>query len=336
MANMHRRQSLKLMASAAAFAATPALAQTAKPMRGVMPIVVTPYKPDGGVDYDDLAKQMRFYDKCGCTGAAWPQGNGDVMLLTRDERMQGMKVIADACRGTRVASVIGVQAATRAEMLDYARYAETLNPDALIAMPPSAEQTDAGYRDYFTALATLSKRPIFIQTTISGMPKALAPGVEMMADLARQFPHLGHIKEETPPLVERMRAEVKLRPPFRSVFGATGGDGWLYELRMGLDGEMTAQGMYGDVMVAIWNNYQAGRREQAADAFAKLLLMKNCEAQIPGTERYIWQKRGVFKSRAQRRGAPKGQAIILSLPQDAIDEIEFRFATLKPYLTASV
>src|SRR5262249_6869288 len=145
-----------------------------------------------------------------------------------------------------------------------------------------------------------------------------------------------HIKEETPPLVSRMKAEVKLRPPIKSVFGATGGDGWLYELRLGLDGEMTAQGMYGDVMVAIWNNYQAGRREQAADAFAKLLLMKNCEAQIPGTERYIWQKRGVFKSRAQRRGAPKGQAIIPDLPQDAIDEIEFRFATLKPYLTATV
>jgi len=118
------------------------------------------------------------------------------------------------------------------------------------------------------------------------------------------------------------------------VFGATGGDGWLYELRLGLDGEMTAQGMYGDLMVAIWTLYQNGRREQAADAFAKLLLMKNCEAQIPGTERYIWKKRGVFKSTAQRRGASAGQAIVPELAPDAIAEIEFRFATLRPYLTA--
>ena len=328
-----RRGSLGLMVSAAVLAVTPAAAQSApKPMRGVMPIVVTPYRPDAAVDYDDLARQMVFYDKCGCTGAAWPQGNGDILLLSRQERLQGMKVIADACRPTKVASVLGVQGATKAEMLDYAHYAESLQPDALIAMPPSAEQSEAGYHDYFAALATLSKRPIFIQTTISGAPGALAPSVELMVQLAREFPHLAYIKEETPPLVARMKAEAKQRPPLKSVFGATGGDGWLYELRLGLDGEMTAQGMYGDVMVAIWNLYQGGRREQAADAFSKLLLMKNCETQIPGTERYIFKKRGVFKSTAQRRGAPVGKVIIPELAADAIAEIEFRFATLKPYL----
>jgi dihydrodipicolinate synthase/N-acetylneuraminate lyase len=258
------------------------------------------------------------------------------LLLSKDERLKGMKVIADACRSRKVASVLGVQAATKAEMLDYARYAETLEPDALIAMPPSAEQTESAYHDYFAALATLSKRPIFIQTTITGAPNALAPSVELMVRLAREFPHLGHIKEETPPLVARMKAEVAQRPPLKSVFGATGGDGWLYELRLGLDGEMTAQGMYGDVMVAIWTLYQNGQREQAADAFSKLLLMKNCEAQIPGTERYIFKKRGVFKSTAARRGAPKGQVIIRDLPPDAIAEIEFRYATLKPYLKVAM
>jgi dihydrodipicolinate synthase/N-acetylneuraminate lyase len=334
---LNRRDTLKCLTSATVFAAAPAAAQNvrpAKPMRGVMPIVVTPYTPDGKVDYEDLAKQMLFYDQCGCTGGAWPQGNGDLLLLSKDERMRGMKVIANACRSTKVASVLGVQAATKAEMLDYARYAESLQPDALIAMPPSAEQTEEGYHDYFAALATLSKRPVFIQTTITGAPYALAPSVELMVRLAREFPNLAYIKEETHPLVARMKTEVRQRPPLKSVFGATGGDGWLYELRLGLDGEMTAQGMYADVMVAIWTLYQSGRREQAADAFSKLLLMKNCEAQIPGTERYIFKKRGVFKSTASRRGAALGKVIIPELASDAIAEIEFRFATLKPYLTA--
>jgi 4-hydroxy-tetrahydrodipicolinate synthase len=316
---------LALTLTAPAFAA-------AKPMRGVMPIVVTPYTLEGAVDYDDLAKQMVFYDRCGCTGGAWPQGNGDLLLLSKEERRRGMKVIADACRGRKVASVLGVQAATKAEMLEYARYAESLEPDALIAMPPSAEQSESAYHDYFAALAKLSKRPIFIQTTITGQPKALAPSVQLMVRLAREFPHLGHIKEETPPLVTRMKAEAARRPPLTSVFGATGGDGWLYELRLGLDGEMTAQGMYADVMVAIWTHYQEGRRARAADAFSKLLLMKNCEAQIPGTERYIFRKRGVFKTTASRRGAPAGKVIVRDLAPDAVEEIEFRFATLKPYL----
>ena len=297
-----------------------------------MPIAVTPYRADGAVDYEDLARQMVFYDRCGCTGSVWPQGSSDVQLLSKDERLRGMKVIADACRTTKVASVLGVQGATKAEMLDYARYAETLQPDALIAMPPLAEQTEAAYHDYFSALATLSKRQIIIQTTISGAPNALAPSVELIVRLAQEFPNLAYIKEETPPLVARMKTEAAQRPPLKRVFGASGGNGWLYELRLGLDGELTAQGMYGDLMVAIWTLYQSGRHEEAADAFAKLLLMKNCEAQILGTDRYIFKKRGVFKSTSQRRGAPAGKAIIPELAPDAIAEIEFRFATLKPYL----
>jgi len=56
-----RRNALALMSS---MVLTPqALAQGApKPMRGVMPIVVTPYTPGGAVDYEDIARQMVFYD----------------------------------------------------------------------------------------------------------------------------------------------------------------------------------------------------------------------------------------------------------------------------------
>ena len=67
--DLSRRHTLALMASTAGLLTVPALAQgMAKPMRGVMPIVVTPYMPDGAVDFADLAKQMVFYDRCGCSG----------------------------------------------------------------------------------------------------------------------------------------------------------------------------------------------------------------------------------------------------------------------------
>lgn len=331
---LQRREAI--LATAAAFFSTilprAAICAGSKPLMGVMPIVVTPYTPSGAVDFEDLAKQMRFYDRLGCTGAVWPQGNGDVNLLSKEERMTGMKVIANACRPTKVASILGVQAATTEEMLQYARYAERLSPDALIAMPPSAEQSMQDYHDYYAALAKLTKRPVVIQTTISGAPHALAPSVDLIVELAKEFPNVAYVKEETSPLVARMKAEVQQHGVLKGVFGASGGDGWLYELRLGLDGEMTAQGMYADLMVAIFNSYRQGRLAEAGDAYSKLLLMKNCEFKIPGTERYIFKKRGVFKSTAQRRGAPKGKVIIPELSADAIAEIEYRYSLLKPYL----
>ena len=34
----------------------------------------------------------------------------------------------------------------------------------------------------------------------------------------------------------------------KAVFGASFADGWLYEMRLGLDGVMTGEGMYADLM----------------------------------------------------------------------------------------
>ena len=330
-----RRKALRLLGAAPLATAAPARAVGAKPLHGIMPIVTTPYTPSGAIDFDDLASEMKFYDRIGCTGAVWPQASSDVRLMSTDERMRGMTVIADACRPLKVASILGVQAATTDEMLAYARHAEALQADAVIAMPPSApqEQTIEGFHAYFAALARSVRRPVVLQTNIPGMPESLVPPVELILRLAREFPNLAYVKEESLPLVPRMKEEVRHHDVLKGVFGASGGNGLLYEMRLGLDGEMTGQGAYGDVMVAVFNLHRQGRQAEAADAFAKWLLMKSCEETIPGTQRYVFVKRGVFKSAAARRGAV-GAMNTAQLSPDAIAEIEMRFAALGPYLAA--
>ena len=331
-----RRDALGLLGAAPLAAAGPARAAQTKPLRGIMPIVTTPYTPSGAIDFEDLATEMKFYDRIGCLGAVWPQGSSDVGLMSKGERMHGMTVIAEACRPLKVASILGVQGATRDEMLEYARHAETLRPDAVIAMPPSApeEQTIEAFHAYFAALAAIAQRPVVLQTNVPGLRDALTPPVELILRLAREFPNLVYVKEESLPLVPRMKEEVRHHDLLKGVFGASGGNGLLYEMRLGLDGEMTGQGAYGDVMVAVFDLHRQGRHAEAADAYAKWLLMKNCEDSIPGTQRYIFVKRGVFKSAAARRGAV-GAMATPQLTADAIAEIEMRFATLKPYLAAA-
>jgi dihydrodipicolinate synthase/N-acetylneuraminate lyase len=330
-----RRDAMGLLSVAPLAVAGPARAAGGKPLQGIMPIVTTPYTPSGAIDFEDLASEMRFFDRIGCLGAVWPQASSDIRLMSTDERMRGMTVIAEACRPLKVASILGVQGATTEEMLAYARHAETLQADAVIAMPPSAPeaQTIEGFYAYFAALARAVKRPVVLQTNIPGV-NAMVPPVEFILRLAREFPNLVYVKEESLPLVPRMQEEVRHHDLLKGVFGASGGNGLLYEMRLGLDGEMTGQGAYGDVMVAVFNLHRQGRFAEAADAHAKWLLMKNCEESIPGTQRYIFVKRGVFKSASARRGAV-GAMAAPQFSADAIAEIEMRFATLKPYLAAA-
>jgi 4-hydroxy-tetrahydrodipicolinate synthase len=308
-----------------------------KPLRGAFMILHTPFTADGMVDWDDLSREAAFVDRAGCQGIVWPQGSSAVATLTKDERLRGMEVLAKAVQGRKVALVLGVQGRDTAEMLEYTARAEALAPDAVIAMPPTNATSLDDYRSYFRALAGAARRPVILQT--SGGARNLVPPVDLIVDLAREFPNCGYVKEESAPVLDRMREEVRQRPPMRGVFGASFGVGWLYEMRLGLDGVITGNAMYADVMARMWDLHGAGRRDELRDAYSKFLLLRNLDEQVPGTSLYVMKKRGIFKTTATRAGAPApGQppkVNHVALPQDAIEEIEYRFAALKPYLVTS-
>ena len=300
-------------------------------MRGVFIILTTPFTATGEVDWDDLAREALFVDRCGCQGLVWPQGSSGVANLTKAERLHGMEVLAAAARGKPVALVLGVQGRDTAEMLEFARRAEALAPDAMIAMPPSAAHSIDEYREYFRALARATSRPVIIQT--SGGARDLPPTVDLIVELAREFPHMAYVKEESAPLVERMKAELTQRPTLKGVFGASLGAGWLYEMRLGLDGVITGMGMYPDLMARIWALHEQGQADAVRDAYGRFLLMRNLSQQIPGADLYLFKKRGVFKTTAARTGGAAAWKVrSYDLAADEVAEIDHRFAALAPYL----
>ena len=124
-------------------------------------------------------------------------------------------------KARKTALVLGVQAANTAQMLEFVEKAESLAPDALIAMPPYEGKSLDEYRAYYRALARASHRPIFMQTT--GGAKGIDPPVEFLVDLAREFPNLGHVKEELEPLFRRMKTLIRNKPAVKAVFSGMDG-----------------------------------------------------------------------------------------------------------------
>ena len=106
-----------------------------------------------------------FVDRGGCSGIVWPQGSSSVATLTKDERLHGMEVLAKAAKGKRLTLVLGVQGKDTAEMLEYARRADALGTDAMIAMPPTTGKSMDDYRAYFRALGGATTRPSIVQTS---------------------------------------------------------------------------------------------------------------------------------------------------------------------------
>lgn len=302
----------------------PAGAAPGKPLRGIFIIMSTPYTAARAVDYEDLAHETEFLERCRVHGIVWPQLASEYYELTMEERMRGMEVLAKAARGRAPALVLGVQGANLNEAMRYLRHAEKLDPDALIAIPPREAKSPEDYREYWSALAGATRRPLFMQTT--GGAKGINPSTDMLIELSAKYPNLGYIKEEVHPIVERMKELAQARPKVKAIFSGGGGRGMLYEARLGMDGTMPGAS-YADLYPQIWEAYQAGRHAEAREIFPKLLLMLNCDEQVPGTRQYIMKKRGVFKTTVSRLGDVR-------YTSQAIDEIEFCWEACKPHLRA--
>jgi dihydrodipicolinate synthase/N-acetylneuraminate lyase len=304
----------------------PAASMPAKPMQGAFIILSTPYTASKAVDWEDLAGEVDFLDRCGVHGLVWPQLSSELLQLSKQERMRGMEVLSKAVKGKSPVLVLGVQGDDTKEMLEYASHAEKFAPDGMIAIPPKKAASLDDYREYFRALCKLANRPIFIQTS-GGAPNVVA-SVDFMLEMAREFPNFGYVKEEHDPVIPRMQELIEHRPdPIKRVFGAHYGNGWLYEMRLGSDGTITGGAMYGDIYARLWNLHRENKLEETRDLYSKLLLMLNLDQDIPGTRLYILKKRGIFKTSVSRQREYK-------LTSGEIAEIEYRFDALKPYLKA--
>jgi 4-hydroxy-tetrahydrodipicolinate synthase len=296
-------------------------ASTAKPLRGAFPIMATPYTEAKAIDYEDLGGEVEFMVRCGVQGMVWPQLASEVAFLTKEERLRGMEIVAKAAKGKKPALVLGVQGANTDEMLEYARHAERLQPDAVIAIAPAQGKSIEDFRVYYRALCQTAKRPVFIQTT--GGPKGLEPPIDFIVELAREFPTFGYVKEELG--LQRMKDLAKYRPAIKTIFSGTGG--WPYEMRLGFDGMMPGS-PFADIYAQLWTLHEAGQMDKVRDLFSRLALMTTLEQQIPGMRLYVMKKRGVFKTMMSRRTEFKASP-------EAIQEIDESFALLKPYLKVS-
>jgi 4-hydroxy-tetrahydrodipicolinate synthase len=291
-----------------------------EPYRGVFIIMQTPFLDSGEMDGDSLRRETDFLVRCGVHGLVWPAGAGETDSLTHEERVEYSKVVVDECRG-RIPVAIGVHAPNKEEAVEYAKQAEAIGADAMLALSQTDDTEDlAVLTEYFTAITQASKLPLIIQVS----SKALT--VDYLIDLAKKLPTFRYVKEEqrpVPPRIDRYVAEAKgLLTPM------TGGGSrnLLNEMARGSCGTMPGAG-FGDVQAQIWDLYDSGQKDKARDLFAKMLMMAVLELHTGYVvQKEILKRRGVFTTTKMR--APEQQR-----PMDAGDqrELDAIFEVLKPY-----
>jgi 4-hydroxy-tetrahydrodipicolinate synthase len=78
---------------------------------GVLPVLATPFAPDGQPDANGLRRIARYVVGAGADGVVYPGVASEYDMLTPAERVELTAVVADEARG-RVALVVGGSAPT--------------------------------------------------------------------------------------------------------------------------------------------------------------------------------------------------------------------------------
>ncbi|SDX43409.1 dihydrodipicolinate synthase family protein [Litoreibacter albidus] len=270
---------------------------------GVFVIAVTPFTPDGGIDFESCDKMVDFYLDVGATGLTVLGMMGEAPKLTVEESRDVVARILARVNG-RVPVVVGVSAPGFAQIETLTKMVMDLGAAGVMIAPPSSLRTDDQIVNYYTQVAALIGDVPFV---LQDFP--LVTGVQMaskvIARIANDVPTCVCLKHEDWPGLEKistLRADGVLNKRI-SILCGNGGLFLPEEMARGADGAMTGFA-YPEMMVSVVEHYNRGDVERGQDIFNAYLPLARFEQQ-PGMglaiRKYALAKRGVIAHDALRK-----------------------------------
>ena len=263
-------------------------------MKGIYPIILTPFDDKDRVDVEDLQREVEFFVAAGAHGIG-VANNSEAQFLSDEELDLVLETLVKQGRN-RLKIVMTCTSDTTEHSLVRARKAEDLGAHALIAKPLENQE------EPFRSLATATKLPVFIQDTNSTPIE-----VELSVKLARETENIRYGKLERQPDLMYIEQAVKLGGDRLVVFGGAGGSYFVEHMKRGSEGIMAAAPI-SDVMRRVWDLFQSGQVDAAEDEFNKYHPALKA-TKPPGISRYVTKEamrlRGVFATTNTRQPSAK-------------------------------
>lgn len=268
-------------------------------LAGILPILQIPFDASGAVVEADLRREVDFCVAAGCQGVVVPALASEFMVLTDEERRDIVAVTVDQA-ARRLPVVAGVAAPSTQGAVALARHAETVGADAIMALPPYVRRPGAdGVVAYYRALGDSAALPIIVQNA----PPPFAAGIptDLMLRLLAAVPSIHYVKEERPPAGHHMSALISAAGDrLAGVFGGAAGLFLMSELERGATGCMPSAAV-ADVLVAVFADFDAGRRDEARARYNRVLPYFNLEMSVlMAVSKDMLRRRGVFNHVAMR------------------------------------
>jgi 4-hydroxy-tetrahydrodipicolinate synthase len=295
-------------------------------LQGILPVLPTPFLPDGAIDPAGMERIVDFALACGADGMVFPGFASEVDELTAEERISLLQLVVRRIGG-RVPVVAGASAASVDEAVAHSRAAMATGVDTvMIQAPRSVGAGTAAVAGFYAAIAAqVPGLTIVLQNAPAPRGSDLSP--QTILEIVRDNSAIAYVKEETLPSGGPISAILAGAPPhLRGVLGGGGARYIVEEYLRGACGAMPAVELT-DVHVALDRAFRAGELETARDLYMRslplLLVQANFRMRFT---KHVLTRRGVLQSDVVRARLPV-------LDRHDVEEIDAWLARLDDMLT---
>src|ERR671935_1569346 len=158
----------------------------------VLTAIVTPFSPDGSVDYDRFRELAQYLVEHGSDGLVVCGTTGESPTLSDDEKLELWRLAVDAV-GDRATVIAGTGTYSTAHSVHLTREAHELGVDGFLVVTPYYNKPPPrGIVEHFKAIAAASDKPIVAYNIPARVVVNIEP--ETMAELA-EIPTVCAVKQ---------------------------------------------------------------------------------------------------------------------------------------------
>lgn len=266
-----------------------------KPIQGVLPVFQTPYHEDESIDFDTLANEINWLFAQGADGIVMAMVS-ETLRLSADERKALAKAATDAAKGQGV-SIISVGAESSRVAEEFARHAESIGADAVMAIPPiSVGAGEDELKRYYERILNAISIPVIVQDASGyvGRPMSIA----MQAELFNTYGERILFKPEASPIGPRLSALLDATAGKAPIFEGSGGIALVDSYQRGVVGTMPGAEVI-DALVALWRALKANDRAAIDRISLPLIALVSLQTSLDSflaVEKHILKRRGIFNN----------------------------------------
>jgi dihydrodipicolinate synthase/N-acetylneuraminate lyase len=300
-------------------------------LRGVYPILLTPFDEHGAIDESSLRRLVRFELEDGIAGLGIGGFASEAYKLSDRERQRCAKIVADEVAG-RVPLIIGMSPGSTEVAIEQANLYAALNPAALMNLPPSTmAYSERALVHHYVQLAEASPVPIMLQSApqIQGYSgSALSDDALVM--IAERAPNVKYFKIEGPGSAEHIATLYERLQGRVNMFGGVGGLAVREEWHAGAVGLLPGSG-FNEHFVQAWRAWDTGDRLKSEDALRTVQPLVEAvsghghEFSLHARKYLLWRK-GVIDHTTVRRPTVEVDRKALSEIGALADELGLRIA----------